>query len=42
MLYRAARIDGCTIEPSDSLPMLKGENPAAVPTADPDGEPPGV
>lgn len=42
MLYKAAQIAGCTIHPSNSLPMLKAENPAAVPTAEPNQEPPGV
>jgi hypothetical protein len=38
---RAARCAGCTRDPSVSLPMDRGENPAATPAPLPDEEPAG-
>jgi hypothetical protein len=40
--YILARSDGTTMEPSVSVPIATGANPAETPTVLPDEEPPGV
>ena len=40
--YSAARVAGCTREPSVSVPIDTGAKPAATPTALPEDEPQGV
>jgi hypothetical protein len=40
--YSAARVAGCTTEPSDSVPIDTGLNPAATPAPLPEDDPPGV
>jgi hypothetical protein len=42
MPYNAARVAGCTIDPSDSLPIDRGAKPAATPAPLPEDDPPGV
>jgi hypothetical protein len=40
--YRAARVEGVTIDPIVSVPMARGAKPAATETAEPVDEPPGA
>lgn len=40
--YNAARVAGCTSEPSVSVPIDTGAKPAATPTALPEDDPQGV
>ena len=40
--YSAARVAGCTSEPSVSVPIDTGAKPAATPTALPEDDPQGV
>lgn len=40
--YKAARVDGVTMEPMVSVAIARGLNPAATATAEPVDEPPGA
>jgi len=42
MPNNAARVAGCTIEPSDSVPIDSGPKPAATPAPLPEDDPHGV